>query len=50
VTGQLLGAPLAIVFGGVATLAVVGLWAVLFPALRRIDGFPPPESATLGRE
>jgi len=50
VTGQLLGAPLAIVVGGVATLAVVGLWAVLFPALRRIDGFPPPESATLGRE
>ena len=50
VTGQLLGAPLAIVFGGVATLAVVGVWAALFPALRRIDGFPPPESATLRRE
>lgn len=50
VTGQLLGAPLAIVVGGVATIAVVGLWAALFPALRRIDGFPPPESATLGRD
>ena len=50
VTGQLLGAPLAIVVGGVATLAVVGIWAALFPALRRIDGFPPPESATLGRD
>jgi predicted MFS family arabinose efflux permease len=47
-TGQLFGAPLAVVFGGAATLVVVAVAAVAFPALRRIDGFPPPESATLG--
>jgi hypothetical protein len=27
------------VFGGIGTLAVVALWAVLFPALRNVDRF-----------
>ena len=49
-TGQWFGAPVAIVLGGAATLVVVVVAAVAFPALRRIDGFPPPESARLQRE
>ena len=40
VVGQLFGAPLAVVLGGVATLAVAGLWWGLFPALRNVDRFP----------
>jgi len=40
VAGELLGAPGAIVFGGIATLVVVALWWVLFPALRDVDRFP----------
>jgi hypothetical protein len=33
------------VLGGIATLGVVGIWSVLFPALSRVDRFPerPPE-------
>jgi hypothetical protein len=31
------GAVRAVVIGGVASLAVTGLWAVLFPQLRRAD-------------
>ena len=34
VVGQLLGPGVAIVLGGVGTLAVAGLWWGLFPALR----------------
>ncbi|MFA9216262.1 MAG: MFS transporter [Sphingomonadaceae bacterium] len=30
----------AILFGGAATLAVTGLWSVLFPVLSRMDRFP----------
>ena len=40
--GQALGPSAAIVLGGAATLAVAGAWWVLFPDLRRIDGFPEP--------
>jgi MFS family permease len=40
VVGQLLGAPAAVVLGGVGTLAVAGLWWWLFPALRKVDRFP----------
>ncbi len=45
VAGQVIGTSGAVVFGGVATLGVVGLWTVLFPALRRVDRFPdrPPD-------
>jgi MFS family permease len=39
VTAALLGLTGAIVFGGVGTLVVVGLWAVFFPALRDVDRF-----------
>ena len=40
VAGHLLGPSAAIVFGGVATLAVAGGWWVLFPDLRSVDRFP----------
>ena len=30
----------AVLFGGAATLAVTGIWAVLFPVLSRMDRFP----------
>jgi MFS family permease len=40
VAGQLLGPAVAVVLGGVATLAVAALWWGLFPGLRSVDGFP----------
>jgi MFS family permease len=45
VAGQLLGTAGAVVFGGFATLGVVGAWTFLFPALGRMDRFPdrPPD-------
>jgi len=39
VVGQGLGAPVAIVVGGIGTLVVVGLGSRVFPALRTIDRF-----------
>ena len=35
--GQYLGIPLAVAGGGVVTIGVVGLWAALFPSLRRLE-------------
>jgi hypothetical protein len=45
VAGQVLGTSGAVVFGGFATLAVVGTWTFAFPALGRMDRFPdrPPD-------
>jgi MFS family permease len=40
VAGQLLGPAAAVALGGVATIAIAGLWWTLFPALRRVDRFP----------
>lgn len=37
VTAALFGTVAAVVIGGVGTLAVVGAWMLLFPALRRVD-------------
>ena len=37
VTAQWWGAVRAVVAGGLGTLAITGIWSVLFPALRRID-------------
>ena len=33
----------AVVVGGAATIAVAGVWARLFPVLRRLDRFPEPD-------
>lgn len=39
VAAQAFGTPATVVGGGIGTLIVVGVWATLFPALRRIDRF-----------
>jgi MFS family permease len=39
---QFLGPVAAVAIGGVATLAVVGIWAGAFPALRHSDRLAPP--------
>jgi predicted MFS family arabinose efflux permease len=48
VAGQLLGTSAAVVLGGVATLAVAGSWAVLFPGLREVDHFPDATASAGG--
>ncbi len=40
ITAGWLGLVRAILLGGAATLAVTGLWAVLFPVLSKMDRFP----------
>jgi MFS family permease len=46
---QAFGLPVAVIGGGIGTIVVVGVWAVVFPSLRRIDTFddlapvPPPD-------
>lgn len=40
IAAQILGTAAAVIWGGVATLVVALLWAVLFPALRDQDEFP----------
>jgi MFS family permease len=44
VAGQLFGTGPAVVLGGIATLGVVAVWTIFFPALARVDRFPerPP--------
>ncbi|MFX8633230.1 MFS transporter, partial [Acinetobacter baumannii] len=37
IAARLLGPVGAAVFGGIGAMAVTGLWAVLFPELRRAD-------------
>jgi hypothetical protein len=48
VMAQWLGLTPAIVVGGVGTLAVAALWAVLFPSLRNVDRFEDVEPIALG--
>jgi predicted MFS family arabinose efflux permease len=45
VAAQAFGTPATVIGGGVGTLVVVGVWAVAFPSLRRIDRFEDLESA-----
>ena len=40
-TAQCFGAVPAVIFGGVGTLVVVGVWARLFPQLREMDRLIP---------
>jgi hypothetical protein len=37
--GQAIGVPATVVGGGVATLAIVGVWWFAFPTLRKVDRF-----------
>lgn len=46
VTGQILGIGPAVVLGGALTLAVVGVWSVVFTDLRDVDRFSDVEVAT----
>jgi len=39
----------AVLFGGAVTLAVTGIWAVLFPVLSRMDRFPHHEKETAAK-
>ncbi len=48
-TAQWLGAVPAVVLGGVGTLAVIALWAWLFPDLRNFDRFTRLPSETTSR-
>jgi hypothetical protein len=41
ITAQWFGAVPAVIFGGVGTLVVVGLWAWIFPQLRQMDRLIP---------
>jgi MFS family permease len=40
VAGELLGAPAAVVLGGIATILIAVGWWLVFPALRDVDRFP----------
>jgi MFS family permease len=40
-TAQWWGAVRAVVFGGIGSLVITGLWAVCFPSLRRADALTP---------
>jgi hypothetical protein len=44
VTAQWLGLVPAVVLGGIGTLVIVGLWAWLFPGLRKTESLTPAES------
>jgi MFS family permease len=48
-TAGWLGLIRAILLGGAATLAVTGIWAVLFPVLSRMDRFPHHEKEQAAR-
>jgi predicted MFS family arabinose efflux permease len=44
--GQLVGAPVAIVVGGVATVIVAAVWSRAYPELAELESFPDPAGAT----
>ncbi|CDG84811.1 MFS transporter [Janthinobacterium agaricidamnosum] len=50
VTAGWFGLVRAILFGGAATLAVTGIWAVIFPVLSRMDKFPHHEKEEAARK
>ena len=50
IAAQQFGVPGTVIGGGVGTIVVVGVWAMLFPQLRKVDRFEdlerPPEAAS----
>jgi len=48
VAAHVLGVPLAVAGGGIATMVIAGLWAILFPTLRRVDTFEQLEEEHIG--
>lgn len=49
-TAQWLGAVRAVVWGGIASMTVTGLWAIFFPRLRRVDQLTPEALIEANRE
>lgn len=47
ITAQWMGAVPAVIFGGVGTLVVVGLWSRFFPQLRNMDRLIPVREASM---
>jgi len=43
ITAQWLGTVPAVILGGIGTLVIVGLWAWLFPELRKTEKLTPAE-------
>jgi MFS family permease len=43
ITARWFGLVRSVIIGGLATLAVTGIWMYLFPVLRRMQRFPEPE-------
>jgi hypothetical protein len=41
ITAQWLGTVPAVVWGGIGTLVVVGLWTLMFPKLRQVNSLVP---------
>ena len=50
VTAQWLGTVPAVVAGGLGTIAIVVLWAVMFPALRQVDRLSNPKAQEAGQD
>jgi len=50
ITAQWMGAVPAVVFGGIGTLVVVGLWSRLFPELRNLDRLIPLRESLMMEE
>ncbi|MGC2298201.1 MAG: MFS transporter [Acidobacteriaceae bacterium] len=49
-TAQWWGAVRAVVFGGIGSLVITGLWAAFFPSLRRADALTPEALVNAGFE
>ena len=47
ITAQWFGTVPAVILGGVGTIAIVAIWARLFPELRRVDEMPRPAEPAL---
>ncbi len=43
VAARIMGPVMAVIFGGVGSIAVTGVWAKIFPALRKADKLIAPE-------
>lgn len=50
ITAQWLGTVPSVVLGGIGTIAIVALWSVLFPSLRRLDRLGAIESVPIVAE
>ena len=49
-TAQWLGAVPAVILGGLGTILITGIWAWLFPSIRRLDRLIPEEVPAVNAE